>query len=117
MTNNLQPFAIVTGASSGIGYELAKLCAQQGFDLLIAADQPEITQVAQDLRATGVAVDAIQTDLATTAGVDKLYAAARVAPWMRCWPMPGMVWATASWIKTLARSAMSSTPTSPARST
>ncbi len=40
MTNNGRPFAIVTGASSGIGLELAKLCAQNGFDLLVAADQP-----------------------------------------------------------------------------
>lgn len=37
-----KPFAIVTGASSGIGLELAAICAQQGFDLLIAADQPDI---------------------------------------------------------------------------
>ena len=37
-----KPFAIVTGASSGIGLELATICAQEGFDLLIAADRPEI---------------------------------------------------------------------------
>lgn len=80
MTNHLQPFAIVTGASSGIGYELAKLCAQHGFDLLIAADQPEITRVAQELRTIGVHVDAIQTDLATTQGVDQLYAAVKGRP-------------------------------------
>lgn len=80
MTNHLQPFAIVTGASSGIGYELAKLCAQHGFDLLIAADQPAITQVAQELRAIGVTVDAIQTDLATMQGVEQLYAAAKGRP-------------------------------------
>jgi NAD(P)-dependent dehydrogenase (short-subunit alcohol dehydrogenase family) len=35
-------FAIVTGASTGIGLELAKRCAEEGFDLLIAADEPEI---------------------------------------------------------------------------
>ena len=40
-------FAIVTGASSGIGYELAMLCAKDGFDLLIAADMPEIHAVAK----------------------------------------------------------------------
>ena len=37
-----KPFAIVTGASSGIGLELATICAQEGFDLLVAADRPEI---------------------------------------------------------------------------
>ena len=35
-------FAIVTGASSGIGYELALICAREGLDLLVAADRPEI---------------------------------------------------------------------------
>ena len=34
---NQRPFAIVTGASSGIGYYLAKECAENRFDLLIAA--------------------------------------------------------------------------------
>jgi NAD(P)-dependent dehydrogenase (short-subunit alcohol dehydrogenase family) len=33
-------FAVVTGASSRIGRELAPCCAQDGFDLLIAADEP-----------------------------------------------------------------------------
>jgi hypothetical protein len=35
-----RPLAVVTGASSGIGYELAKLCAENGFDLVLAADTP-----------------------------------------------------------------------------
>ncbi len=80
MATNTRQFAIVTGASSGIGYELAKLCAQNGFDLLIAADQPEIERVAQDFRSLGVKVDALQTDLSTLEGVDKLYAAAHGRP-------------------------------------
>jgi len=70
-------FAIVTGASTGIGYELARLCAQNGFDLLIAADQPEIQGVAQELRGLGAAAEAVQVDLATLEGVDQLYTAAR----------------------------------------
>ncbi len=39
-----RPFAVVTGASSGIGYELAKQFAQHGFDLLVAAEDPGITE-------------------------------------------------------------------------
>jgi short-subunit dehydrogenase len=80
MTTNGRSLAVVTGASSGIGYELAKLCAQNGFDLLIAADEPEINTAAQELRALGVTVNAIQVDLATLEGVDKLYAAAQGRP-------------------------------------
>jgi len=75
-----KPLAIVTGASSGIGYELAKICAQEGFDLLVAADMPEIASAAETFRNLGAAVDHIQTDLATTEGVDQLYAAARGRP-------------------------------------
>jgi short-subunit dehydrogenase len=80
MTTNGDLFAIVTGASSGIGYELAKLCAQSGFDLLVAADEPEIERAAQEFRSLGVMVDAVEVDLATTQGVDKLYAAAQGRP-------------------------------------
>lgn len=80
MTAHTRPLAIVTGASSGIGYELAKCCADHGFDLLIAADEPAIHDAAQDFRSLGVAVDAIETDLATLAGVDRLYAATQGRP-------------------------------------
>jgi short-subunit dehydrogenase len=71
-----RPLAIVTGASAGIGYELAKLCAQGRFDLLVAADSPEIYRAADDFKGFGVEVTAVQTDLATIEGVDKLYDAA-----------------------------------------
>src|SRR5690349_12507714 len=67
--------AVVTGASSGIGYELARFCAQDGFDLVIAADEPGIQQAAQEFRSLGIRVDAVEVDLATTEGVDRLYAA------------------------------------------
>src|SRR4029453_252487 len=80
MTSDTRPLAIVTGASSGIGYELAKCCAEQGFDLLIAADQPAIHDAAQEFRALGAEVEAVEADLATLEGVDKLYAAATGRP-------------------------------------
>src|SRR5919108_2686433 len=80
MTSDTRPLAIVTGASAGIGYELAKCCAEHGFDLLIAADQPAIHHAAQEFRALGAAVEAIEADLATLDGVDRLYAAAKGRP-------------------------------------
>jgi short-subunit dehydrogenase len=73
-------FAIVTGASSGIGLELAKLAAGHGYDLLIAADREEIHSVAGDLRAKGAAVEALQVDLSSLEGVEQLYAAAQGRP-------------------------------------
>jgi len=63
--------AVVTGASTGIGLELARCCAQGGFNLVIAADEPEIERVAVDLRRLGTSVEAVEADLATTEGVDK----------------------------------------------
>jgi short-subunit dehydrogenase len=68
-------FAVVTGASTGIGYELARCCAAEGFDLLIAADEPRIHDVAREPRQHGVDVTAVETDLATDVGVDELYEA------------------------------------------
>jgi short-subunit dehydrogenase len=77
MASDGRPLAIVTGASSGIGYELAKQCAKNGFDLLVAADEAEIHDAASDLRALGAGVEAVEADLATIEGVEKLYAATR----------------------------------------
>ncbi len=72
--------AIVTGASTGIGLELAKQCARNGFDLLIAADDPAIEEAARELRSLGVLVETVQADLATLDGVDKLCAAVKGRP-------------------------------------
>lgn len=70
-------FAIVTGASTGIGLELAKCCAQNNFDLLIAADEPRIETVAAEIRTLGASVETIEADLSTIEGVDKLYEASK----------------------------------------
>ena len=63
-----KPFAIVTGASSGIGLELATICAQEGFDLLVAADRPEIHAAADQFRGFGANVKVVEIDLADTEG-------------------------------------------------
>ena len=75
-----RPLAVVTGASAGIGYELAKLCAQNGFDLVVAADQPKIVHAAQDFRMLGADAEPVETDLATIEGVDRLDDAIRDRP-------------------------------------
>lgn len=71
-TSDIPPFAIVTGASTGIGFELAKQCAENGFDILIAADEPEIAAAADALRRFGGKVDSVQADLSTVEGVEQL---------------------------------------------
>lgn len=66
-------FAVVTGASSGIGYELAKVLAHNGYDLIVASAGERLEPAAADFRALGVEVKAVQTDLATREGVDTLW--------------------------------------------
>ena len=77
MADQTRSLAVVTGASTGIGYELAKCCAEEGFDLVVAADRPELEEAAKDFRVLGATVTAVQADLATIEGVDRLYAAIR----------------------------------------
>ena len=69
--------AVVTGATSGIGLELARCCVEDGYDLVIAADEREIEDTAAELRRAGVQVEAVQTDLGTDEGVERLWSALR----------------------------------------
>jgi short-subunit dehydrogenase len=75
-----RPLAAITGASSGIGFELAKCCAEHGFDLLVTADEPAIYDAAAALRAKGATVDALEMDLSTRGGVEEFYAASGGRP-------------------------------------
>ncbi|SNR51050.1 SDR family NAD(P)-dependent oxidoreductase [Paracoccus sediminis] len=56
--------ALVTGASSGIGLELARIARADGHEVIAVANEPAIHQAASDLGA-----EAIQADLATTDGI------------------------------------------------
>jgi short-subunit dehydrogenase len=71
-----KPIALVTGASSGIGFELARKFAQSGFDLVISAeDGDRLDDAAEKLTALPESpqVEAIQADLSTPQGVEKLH--------------------------------------------
>lgn len=72
--NDSNTLAVVTGASSGIGLELAKLAARDGYNLIIAADRP-LADATQTLEALGAQVTAVEGDLATPDGVRQLIAA------------------------------------------
>ena len=76
MASQNQPqLAVVTGASSGIGFALAAQAAMRGYDLVICAESEAIQRAAEALGQGGTQVLAVQADLATSAGVEKLAAA------------------------------------------
>ena len=71
-----RPFAVVTGGSSGIGLELARQFATNGYDVLIAAeDAAELQQARAQLTGGGATITTHAADLSTEEGVDSLYAA------------------------------------------
>jgi short-subunit dehydrogenase len=72
-------FAVITGASSGIGLELARQFARHDFDLLITAEDAELAVAEAELTATGARVRAVRADLRHRSGVEELYAAVRDA--------------------------------------
>ena len=60
----LKNYALITGATEGIGYELAKLFAGDGYNLVIVARHADqLDKTAAELRQHGVAVIAIAKDL------------------------------------------------------
>lgn len=65
--------ALITGASSGIGLELAELFAQRGYDLVVAAENDGIYPASTTLSRWGVDVRPVRVDLRTPEGVEKLY--------------------------------------------
>jgi short-subunit dehydrogenase len=73
MNASVRPLALVTGASSGIGLELARECVRAGFDLIIAADRP-LADASEELQMGGTPVEAVQADLATPEGIERLLA-------------------------------------------
>ncbi len=75
----VRPLALVTGASSGIGLELAKQFAEHGFDLIVAAEDVELDDAVEVLRTYGVAVAPVSVDLTIRADVERLVAAVRGA--------------------------------------
>jgi len=74
MLDSANQLAVVTGASTGIGLALARECARHKFDVIVVADEPAIETAADELRREGGRVESVQADLATTEGVDELYA-------------------------------------------
>lgn len=72
MNDYSKPLAVITGASSGIGFELARVFAKNGYDLIINSNSEKITESAEELRALGCTVNEVKADLSTREGVDEL---------------------------------------------
>jgi short-subunit dehydrogenase len=66
--------ALVTGASSGIGFSLAKDLASRGYDLVVCSEGDRLPAAAEAIRAAGTSVTDVNADLATREGVDQLWA-------------------------------------------
>lgn len=73
MAESNRKFAVVTGASSGIGRELARVFGENGYDLFITSGSEKIDAVLPEFESLGVQVSSTQTDLSTYEGVEKLW--------------------------------------------
>ena len=71
--------AVVTGASSGIGLELGKLLAGEGYDLVVCSEGGRLEGAAEEMRRSGANVTEVHADLATPEGVDQLWHACEAA--------------------------------------
>ena len=77
LTPSDRPLAAVTGASSGIGLELARELARRGYDLIVCAEDAELDGAAVRVEAEGATVRRVRTDLRQASGVEEVYAAIR----------------------------------------
>ena len=82
MAVEARPLAVVTGASSGIGRELARCCVENGFDVLTCADEPEVHDAARELEALAplARVTPVEADLSTPEGIEALCEAIGARP-------------------------------------
>ena len=83
-----RPLAVVTGASTGIGYELAKCCAKDGYDLIVCADEAAIEDAAGKFRQLGTEVESVQADLERRTASTASGTSSANDRSTRCWPMP-----------------------------
>jgi uncharacterized protein len=74
-SDKTRKFAVVTGASSGIGFELARVFAQNGFDLLVNSGSEKIESASPNFESLGAQVTTVEADLSTYEGVEKLWQA------------------------------------------
>ncbi len=72
-TDTSRPLAVVTGASSGIGLELARQFAQHGYDLMVVAEDVSIDGAASQIAGDGASVQPLRIDLTADGGVDELW--------------------------------------------
>jgi short-subunit dehydrogenase len=73
MNTDGRQLAVVTGASSGIGFELAKVFAEDAFDLIVAAEDEELDHAHGELGQVGNVLDSVRVDLSRPEGVERLY--------------------------------------------
>ena len=100
-----ETFAMVTGASSGIGLSLARELANRGYDLVICSQGERLDAAEQELRGKGVVITAVHADLATREGVDELWrtVTTRAARSILRASMRELGWAESSLTPTLMR--------------
>lgn len=74
MSASAQPLlgrALITGGTSGLGYQFASQLADRGLDLVLVARDPQrLDETARELRSRGVSVETVEADLATQDGID-----------------------------------------------
>jgi|CZKL01.1.fsa_nt_gi short-subunit dehydrogenase len=69
----VRSFAVVTGASTGIGFHLARIFASNNFDVLITAEEGKINDAAREIGSNGAKIIAVQADLTKPEEVERLW--------------------------------------------